>query len=118
MPTILTRPDERDRGAPHDVEAAFFSAYLDKGVFPTLRFGTIDRDGVGRLIRIAVKEGRAARPGLTLGVCRQHGGDPESIRFFHAAGLDYVSCPPFRVPVARVEAGRATLPASETGDSR
>ncbi|WNZ06673.1 pyruvate, phosphate dikinase [Streptomyces sp. 11x1] len=92
-----------------DVEAAFFSAYLDKGVFTASPFETIDRDGVGRLVRIAVDEGRAARPDLTIGVCGEHGGDPESVHFFHAAGLDYVSCSPFRVPVARLEAGRATL---------
>jgi pyruvate,orthophosphate dikinase len=101
-----------------DVEAAFFSAYLDKGVFPTSPFETIDRDGVGRLIRIAVEEGRAARPGLTLGVCGEHGGDPDSVHFFHAAGLDYVSCSPFRVPVARLEAGRAALSDTEGSNSR
>ena len=63
-------------------------------------------------------EGRAARPGLKIGVCGEHGGDPESVHFFHSAGLDYVSCSPFRVPVARLEAGRAALPGTETGDSR
>ncbi|MGY0488636.1 pyruvate, phosphate dikinase [Streptomyces sp. WG-D5] len=92
-----------------DVEAAFFSAYLDKGVFAVSPFETVDRDGVGRLIRIAVEEGRAAHPGLTIGVCGEHGGDPDSVHFFHNAGLDYVSCSPFRVPVARLEAGRAAL---------
>ncbi|MCX5373503.1 pyruvate, phosphate dikinase [Streptomyces sp. NBC_00015] len=101
-----------------DVEAAFFSAYLDKGIFATSPFETLDRDGVGRLIRIAVDEGRAARPDLKIGVCGEHGGDPESVHFFHAAGLDYVSCSPFRVPVARLEAGRAALPATEGSDSR
>ncbi|MFF5360269.1 pyruvate, phosphate dikinase [Streptomyces scabiei] len=101
-----------------DVEAAFFSAYLDKGVFTTSPFETIDRDGVGRLVRIAVDEGRATRPDLTIGVCGEHGGDPESVHFFHAAGLDYVSCSPFRVPVARLEAGRATLTGTDVGDSR
>ncbi|MEU1552607.1 pyruvate, phosphate dikinase [Streptomyces scabiei] len=101
-----------------DVEAAFFSAYLDKGVFTASPFETIDRDGVGRLVRIAVDEGRAARPDLTIGVCGEHGGDPESVRFFHAAGLDYVSCSPFRVPVARLEAGRATLTGTDVDDSR
>ncbi|WP_306334087.1 pyruvate, phosphate dikinase [Streptomyces sp. KL118A] len=92
-----------------DVEAAFFSAYLDKGVFTVSPFETIDGEGVGRLVRFAVGEGRAARPGLKIGVCGEHGGDPESVHFFHAAGLDYVSCSPFRVPVARLEAGRAAL---------
>ncbi|GHE55744.1 hypothetical protein GCM10017771_78370 [Streptomyces capitiformicae] len=101
-----------------DVEAAFFSAYLDKGVFTASPFETIDRDGVGRLVRIAVDEGRAARPDLTVGVCGEHGGDPEAVHFFHAAGLDYVSCSPFRVPVARLEAGRATLAGTDVSDSR
>ncbi|WP_369268752.1 pyruvate, phosphate dikinase [Streptomyces sp. R11] len=101
-----------------DVEAEFFSAYLDKGIFPTSPFETIDRDGVGRLLRIAVDEGRAARPGLMIGVCGEHGGDPDSVHYFHAAGLDYVSCSPFRVPVARLEAGRAALPGTEVSDSR
>ncbi|MGW3652891.1 pyruvate, phosphate dikinase [Streptomyces sp. NPDC000878] len=101
-----------------DVEAAFFSAYLDKGIFATSPFETLDRDGVGRLVRIAVDEGRAARPDLKIGVCGEHGGDPDSVHFFHAAGLDYVSCSPFRVPVARLEAGRAALPESGTSDSR
>ncbi|MCX4234803.1 pyruvate, phosphate dikinase [Streptomyces ortus] len=101
-----------------DVEAAFFSAYLDKGVFATSPFETIDREGVGRLVGIAVAEGRAARPDLTIGVCGEHGGDPESVHFFHAAGLDYVSCSPFRVPVARLEAGRAALPKTAASDSR
>ncbi|AVV44705.1 pyruvate, phosphate dikinase [Streptomyces sp. P3] len=101
-----------------DVEAAFFSAYLDKGIFATSPFETLDRDGVGRLVRIAVDEGRAARSDLKIGVCGEHGGDPDSVHFFHDAGLDYVSCSPFRVPVARLEAGRAALPEAGTSDSR
>jgi pyruvate,orthophosphate dikinase len=90
-----------------DVEAAFFAAYLDKGVFMVSPFESLDVDGVGRLIDIAVTEGRRTRPDLKLGVCGEHGGDPESIHFFHRIGLDYVSCSPYRVPVARLEAGRA-----------
>ncbi|ELP63972.1 pyruvate, phosphate dikinase [Streptomyces turgidiscabies] len=101
-----------------DVEAAFFSAYLDKGIFAASPFETLDRAGVGRLVGIAVAEGRATRPGLKIGVCGEHGGDPDSVHFFHAAGLDYVSCSPFRVPVARLEAGRAALTESEASDSR
>ncbi|MFD7766130.1 pyruvate, phosphate dikinase [Streptomyces sp. NPDC059787] len=101
-----------------DVEAEFFSAYLDKGVFPTSPFETLDRDGVGRLVGIAVAEGRATRPDLKIGVCGEHGGDPDSVHFFHTAGLDYVSCSPFRVPVARLEAGRAALEETEGSDSR
>ena len=92
-----------------DVEAAFFSAYLEKGVFGVSPFESIDREGVGELVRIAVKKGRAKRPNLHCGVCGEHGGDPESIHFFDEVGLDYVSCSPFRVPVARLEAGRASL---------
>ncbi|MGW2714933.1 putative PEP-binding protein, partial [Streptomyces sp. NPDC001356] len=94
------------------------AAYLDKGVFAASPFETLDRDGVGRLVRIAVEEGRAARPDLETGVCGEHGGDPESIRFFHDVGLDYVSCSPFRVPVARLEAGRAALGSTGSSDSR
>ncbi|WP_432839553.1 pyruvate, phosphate dikinase [Dactylosporangium sp. CA-092794] len=95
-----------------DVEGAFFTRYLELGIFGVSPFESIDRDGVGRLIRIAVAEGRAARPDLHIGVCGEHGGDPESIRFFHDAGLDYVSCSPFRVPVARLEAGRCGVTAA------
>ncbi|GHJ45293.1 pyruvate, phosphate dikinase [Catellatospora sp. TT07R-123] len=92
-----------------DVEGSFFGRYLELGVFGVSPFETIDRDGVGRLVRIAVAEGRQARPDLKIGVCGEHGGDPDSVRFFHEVGLDYVSCSPFRVPVARLEAGRAAL---------
>ncbi|MGP4045096.1 pyruvate, phosphate dikinase [Streptomyces sp. 2A115] len=90
-----------------DVEASFFTAYLEKGIFGVSPFETIDKDGVGKLVRDAVKAGRATRPDLKLGVCGEHGGDPESVHFFHEVGLDYVSCSPFRIPVARLEAGRA-----------
>ncbi len=92
-----------------DVEGLFFASYLERGVFGVSPFESIDRDGVGRLVRIAVQEGRATRPDLKLGICGEHGGDPESVHFFHEAGLDYVSCSPFRVPVARLEAGRAAV---------
>jgi len=90
-----------------DVEGSFFSQYLELGIFGVSPFESIDSDGVGRLVRISVQEGRAARPDLKIGVCGEHGGDPDSIHFFHEVGLDYVSCSPFRVPVARLEAGRA-----------
>ena len=92
-----------------DVEATLFAAYLEKGIFTVSPFESIDADGVGRLVQIAVDEGRAAKPGLKLGVCGEHGGDPESVHFFHTVGRDYVSCSPFRVPVARLEAGRAAV---------
>ncbi|MEU6661104.1 pyruvate, phosphate dikinase [Streptomyces sp. NPDC046821] len=90
-----------------DVEASFFTAYLEKGIFGVSPFETIDKDGVGSLVRNAVEAGRRTRPDLKLGVCGEHGGDPESVHFFHEVGLDYVSCSPFRIPVARLEAGRA-----------
>ncbi|GAA2989312.1 pyruvate phosphate dikinase [Streptomyces sp. KhCrAH-43] len=90
-----------------DVEASFFTAYLEKGIFGVSPFETIDKDGVGSLVKNAVAAGRATRPDLKLGICGEHGGDPESVHFFHEAGLDYVSCSPFRIPVARLEAGRA-----------
>ncbi|WP_055591268.1 pyruvate, phosphate dikinase [Streptacidiphilus griseoplanus] len=92
-----------------DVEASFFTAYLEKGIFGVSPFETIDRDGVGSLVRRAAEAGRATRPGLKLGVCGEHGGDPDSVHFFHEVGLDYVSCSPFRIPVARLEAGRAAI---------
>ncbi|MEV6420576.1 pyruvate, phosphate dikinase [Streptomyces sp. NPDC051662] len=100
-----------------DVEASFFTAYLEKGIFGVSPFETIDRDGVGALVRSASEAGRATRPGLKLGVCGEHGGDPESVHFFHEVGLDYVSCSPFRIPVARLEAGRAAA-SSAGSDSR
>ena len=102
-----------------DVEGAFFSRYIELGIFGVSPFESIDRDGVGRLVRISVEEGRAARPDLHLGVCGEHGGDPDSVHFFHEVGLDYVSCSPFRVPVARLEAGRAAAAETAGGsDSR
>ncbi|MGC4946108.1 pyruvate, phosphate dikinase [Streptomyces sp. DT224] len=100
-----------------DVEASFFTAYLEKGIFGVSPFETIDKDGVGSLVKNAVAAGRVTRPDLKLGICGEHGGDPESVHFFHEAGLDYVSCSPFRIPVARLEAGRAAAGA-RASDSR
>ena len=100
-----------------DVEGAFFSEYLEKGIFGVSPFESIDVKGVGELVRIGVTKGRSQRPGLKVGVCGEHGGDPESVHFFDSVGLDYVSCSPFRVPIARLEAGRASATAS-TADSR
>jgi pyruvate,orthophosphate dikinase len=101
-----------------DVEGSFFSRYIELGIFGVSPFETIDTEGVGRMIRIAVQEGRAARPSLELGVCGEHGGDPDSVHFFHEVGLNYVSCSPFRVPVARLEAGRAAVAEAAGSDSR
>jgi pyruvate,orthophosphate dikinase len=100
-----------------DVEGAFFSRYIELGIFGVSPFETLDRDGVGRLVKIAVEEGKKARPDIELGVCGEHGGDPDSVHFFHEVGLNYVSCSPFRVPIARLEAGRAAL-AAEGSASR
>jgi pyruvate,orthophosphate dikinase len=92
-----------------DVESSFFSTYLSKGIFAVSPFESIDVGGVGELVRIGTRSGRETKPELKIGVCGEHGGDPLSIGFFHDAGLDYVSCSPFRVPVARLEAGRSTV---------
>ncbi len=92
-----------------DVEGAFFGDYMDAGVFGVSPFETIDVNGVGRVVEIGVERGRSTKPELKIGVCGEHGGDPASIDFFNRIGLDYVSCSPFRVPVARLEAGRAAV---------
>ncbi len=92
-----------------DVESSFFSRYLEAGIFQVSPFESLDIDGVGRLVRHATVIGRKANPDLHVGVCGEHGGDPASIHFFDEVGLDYVSCSPFRVPVARLEAGRSAL---------
>ncbi len=92
-----------------DVEAEFFAMYLELGIFTVSPFETIDEYGVGELVSIATARGREVNPDLHFGVCGEHGGDPESIHFFHKTGLDYVSCSPFRVPIARLEAGRAAV---------
>ena len=89
-----------------DCEGVFFPEYIEEGVFGTSPFETIDTHGVGRLVNEGVTRGRSTNPGIKLGICGEHGGDPESIHFFHKTGLDYVSCSPFRVAVARLEAGR------------
>ncbi|MGV9994549.1 pyruvate, phosphate dikinase [Streptomyces sp. NPDC003374] len=101
-----------------DAEASFLPLYLEKGILGVSPFETIDQEGVGRLVELAVEAGRAVKSGLQTGVCGEHGGDPDSIHFFHRAGLDYVSCSPFRIPAARLEAGRAALDTTETSDTR
>ncbi|MCL2787493.1 MAG: pyruvate, phosphate dikinase [Micrococcales bacterium] len=95
-----------------DVEGAFFPVYIEDDIFKVSPFESIDVDGVGALVHAGVEGGRRTRPGIGLGVCGEHGGDPESIHFFHAVGLDYVSCSPFRIPIARLEAARATIEAA------
>ena len=92
-----------------DAEALFLREYLERGILPSNPFQTLDRAGVGRLVRVAAKEGREANPGLTLGLCGEHGGDPKSIAFVHELGLDYVSCSPPRIEGARLAAAQAAL---------
>jgi pyruvate,orthophosphate dikinase len=92
-----------------DVESKFVPVYMERGIIDRSPFETIDRPGVGWLVRLAAWVGRERRPDLKLGICGEHGGDPESIEFFHMAGLDYVSCSPFRIPIARVAAAQAAV---------
>ena len=93
-----------------DIESRVVPLYKENGIVERSPFATIDEEGVGALVRMAVERGRAARRGLEVGLCGEHGGDPESIRFCDKAGLDYVSCSPFRVPIARVAAAQAATP--------
>jgi pyruvate,orthophosphate dikinase len=97
-----------------DVEAKFLGRYVQEGIIDRSPFETIDEPGVGELVRIGTERGREANPELHVGVCGEHGGDPDSVRFFHGVGLDYVSCSPYRVPIARVAAAQAA--AGATGD--
>ena len=97
-----------------DVESRMMPAYLEQGLLKRNPFDTIDQDGVGDLVRMGAERGRATKPGLKLGVCGEHGGDPESIDLFYKAGLDYVSCSPFRVPIARLAAAQAIVGSSTT----
>src|SRR5918997_595762 len=92
-----------------DAEGGFLLAYVERGILKANPFQTLDVEGVGQLMRVAVEKGRAARPGLEIGICGEHGGDPASIAFCEEIGLDYVSCSPFRVPVARLAAAQAAL---------
>ncbi len=100
-----------------DVEGEFFGRYMELGVFGVSPFESLDAQGVGQLVELATEAGKAVNPHLEVGVCGEHGGDPASIHFFDAVGVDYVSCSPFRVPVARLEAGRAALLGSPAGSS-
>jgi pyruvate,orthophosphate dikinase len=92
-----------------DAEGKFIARYLEMGILKDNPFETIDQEGVGSLMKQAIASGRAARPELKLGICGEHGGDPRSVEFFHHAGLDYVSCSPFRVPIARLAAAQSAL---------
>jgi pyruvate,orthophosphate dikinase len=96
-------------GFSRDDAGSFLPAYVEQGVLPGDPFASLDQSGVGALVAMACEKGRAAREDLHLGVCGEHGGDPRSIAFFHRVGLDYVSCSPYRVPIARLAAARAAL---------
>jgi len=96
-------------GFSRDDIGGFLPVYLEENILPVDPFQSIDQGGVGQLVEMAVKKGRSTQPGIKLGICGEHGGDPDSVEFFHNVGLDYVSCSPFRVPVARLAAARATL---------
>jgi len=104
-------------GYSRDDATKFLAEYVERRILPADPFATIDQTGVGRLVRMAVQEGRAAQPGLKIGVCGEHGGDAPSIGFFHEIGVDYVSCSPFRVPVARLAAAHAVLREKGNGGS-
>jgi pyruvate,orthophosphate dikinase len=98
-----------------DAEGKFLTLYLEEGVLERNPFEVLDIDGVGELMRIAVERGRRSRPDIKLGICGEHGGEPRSIAFCHSLGLDYVSCSPYRVPLARLAAAQAALAESGTG---
>ena len=96
-------------GMSRDDSGSFLPNYAELEIVKNNPFATLDQSGVGQLVEMAVAKGRASRPGLKIGICGEHGGDPASVRFFHKAGLDYVSCSPYRVPVARLAAAQAAL---------
>jgi pyruvate,orthophosphate dikinase len=96
-----------------DAEAGFLIEYIEKGILPENPFQSIDPNGVGRLMQMATNEGRQTRPGLEVGICGEHGGDPASIDLCHQYGLNYVSCSPFRVPIARLAAAHAAIKRDE-----
>jgi pyruvate,orthophosphate dikinase len=102
-------------GLSRDDSGRFLPSYLDAGVIATDPFAVLDPEGVGALIELGVRGGRSTKPDLKVGICGEHGGDPTSVGFCHRAGLDYVSCSPFRVPIARVAAARAALSESPSG---
>src|SRR5207244_2572229 len=104
-------------GISRDDAASFLGTYVSRGVLPSDPFISIDREGVGELMRIGVERGRKRRPKLKVGICGEHGGDPDSGEFCHDIGLDYVSCSPFRVPIARLAAAQAALGKAAAGEA-
>jgi len=104
-------------GYSRDDVGKFLPDYLERRMLPADPFQTLDAPGVGQLLRMAIAAGRKAHPGLKIGVCGEHGGDPASVRFFHEHGVDYVSCSPYRVPVARLAAAQAVLSSTSIGST-
>jgi pyruvate,orthophosphate dikinase len=102
-------------GYSRDDAAKFIPLYIEKGIYERDPFQVLDRDGVGKLIEISVSKGRSTRKTLEVGICGEHGGDPSSIEFCHKAGLNYVSCSPYRVPIARLAAAQAVLKEKKAG---
>jgi pyruvate,orthophosphate dikinase len=102
-------------GISRDDSASFLGSYQKAGIFERDPFVSIDTEGVGEMVRIAAARGRATRPGIKLGICGEHGGDPASIHFCREVGLDYVSCSPYRVPIARLAAAQAELAGDSSG---
>jgi pyruvate,orthophosphate dikinase len=96
-------------GVSRDDAASFLGHYIEHKLIPADPFSTLDQTGVGQLVEMGTKKGRAVRPGLKVGICGEHGGDPDSVRFCHRTGLDYVSCSPYRLPIARLAAAHAAL---------
>jgi pyruvate,orthophosphate dikinase len=105
-------------GISRDDVGTVLHTYLEKDIYSVDPFVSIDREGVGELMRIAVKLGRRTRPNLKLGICGEHGGDPSSVEFCHALGLDYVSCSPYRLPIARLAAAQAALRDRRAAEAR
>ena len=105
-------------GISRDDMGSFLNAYTENEIFKRNPFATLDQTGVGQLMEIAIAKGRATRPGIKLGICGEHGGDPESVKFCHRIGLSYVSCSPFRVPVARLAAAQAAIQDAKASKKR
>ena len=105
-------------GLSRDDAGRFLPTYIDSGIVPQDPFQTIDRDGVGALVEMGVERGRSTNPALKIGICGEHGGDPKTIKFCHDIGMNYVSCSPFRIPIARLAAAQAALSSEETVDTR
>jgi pyruvate,orthophosphate dikinase len=101
-------------GFSRDDSGAFLPTYLERGVLEADPFVALDQEGIGGLVRIAIEEGRKSNPDLKIGICGEHGGESESVKFFHRLGLDYVSCSPFRLPIARLAAAQAAIEAEES----